>query len=69
MSWRRKIQRVGSKRSTYAVNVPKIWVEVLGLKKGDILEVQILSDGSLRIIPSKNVGEEGPEWAQDKEVA
>ncbi|MEM3872406.1 MAG: hypothetical protein QXE05_07600 [Nitrososphaeria archaeon] len=57
------------KRGQFLLNLPKIWTRTYKIIKGTILEVQILSDGSLRIVPPKNVGEEGPERAQDKEVA
>jgi phosphate uptake regulator len=36
-------------RGSFRVNVPKDWVKVNGLKKGDYVKIDEASDGSLRI--------------------
>lgn len=43
----RKIQKTGV--STMTLSLPKSWVEELGLKQGDPLEIDILMDGSLSV--------------------
>ena len=46
-----KVQEL--KEGQYLINLPKIWARTYKITKGDILELQILSDGSLRIVPPK----------------
>ena len=42
----RKTQNIGG---SAFVNLPKIWIDNMGVHKGDDLGFQILEDGSLRI--------------------
>lgn len=42
-------QRLG--RSSLVMTVPSIWAKSVGLQKGDLLRVEFLPDGSLRIFP------------------
>ncbi|MEW5936731.1 MAG: phosphate uptake regulator PhoU [Candidatus Thermoplasmatota archaeon] len=43
----RRVQRTGG--STFIVSLPKAWAEEVGLKQGDVLELNPQSDGSLMI--------------------
>ena len=51
----RKIQKVG--RSTLSVSLPKDWVNLVGLKPGDIVHIDQGKDESLRIFSEKNIKE------------
>jgi phosphate uptake regulator len=51
----RKIQKVGS--STLSVSLPKDWVNLVGLKQGDIVHIDQGKDASLRISSEKNIKE------------
>ncbi|WFO75132.1 phosphate uptake regulator PhoU [Desulfurococcaceae archaeon MEX13E-LK6-19] len=53
MSWLelRKIIRVGEK--SYAVTIPKKWIQSLGLKSGDTVNLILEKNGSICIHPSK----------------
>ena len=51
----RKIQKVG--RSTLSVSLPKDWVNLVGLKPGDIVHIDQGKDESLRIFSEKTFGE------------
>jgi phosphate uptake regulator len=53
-----KVQEL--KEGQYLINLPKIWARTHKVAKGDILELQILSDGSLRIVPPKDTGDRSP---------
>lgn len=66
---KRRVQKAGKNYSSFVLYLPKIWCDILRLSKGDELEIEFLPDGALKILPPKNVGEEGPEWAQGKEGA
>jgi len=43
----RKVQTLG--KSSYLISLPKSWVEECGIKKGDKLAIQVVSDGVLKI--------------------
>jgi len=45
----RKIQKTGG--STYVVSLPKRWVQVSGLKKGDQVALSVTADGTLTVDP------------------
>ncbi|MGQ0536997.1 MAG: PhoU domain-containing protein [Methanobacteriota archaeon] len=66
----RKIQRVGA--STLSVSLPKDWVELKGLRKGDLLLFDVEGDGSLKVMTSKEVEARGPagteEWLIDADA-
>jgi len=51
---KRKIQLLGG---SMFVNLPKSWIENIGLGKSDLVEVILVTDGSLKIRPSEK-GEE-----------
>jgi bifunctional DNA-binding transcriptional regulator/antitoxin component of YhaV-PrlF toxin-antitoxin module len=42
------------------ITIPSLWVRAFKLEKGDRVTIQILSDGSLRIVPLKNDQNEPP---------
>ena len=46
----RKIQVTGG--SSYMITLPKDWVESVGLRKNDPVNVQVQSDRSLSVYPS-----------------
>jgi antitoxin component of MazEF toxin-antitoxin module len=43
----RRLQALGN--SLY-VSLPNIWVQTLGLKKGDKVAIDLMNDGSLKIL-------------------
>lgn len=47
----RKVQKVGA--STLSVSLPKDWVERWGIHKGDVVLIETVKDGSLRVTSSK----------------
>jgi phosphate uptake regulator len=47
----RKVQKVGA--STLSVSLPKDWVERWGIHKGDVVLIDTVKDGSLRVTSSK----------------
>jgi phosphate uptake regulator len=49
----RKVQKVGA--STLSVSLPKDWVERWGIRKGDVVLIETVKDGSLRVNSSKSV--------------
>jgi len=51
----RRVQITGG--STLIVSLPKKWVRTIGLKPGDYVVMQPQPDGSLRIMPAKNLEE------------
>ncbi len=53
VQWRKSL--ISQNGSLY-VNIPKTWVIINGLKKGDQIRVKLLNDGSLKIIPGKREG-------------
>ncbi|HEV8359502.1 MAG TPA: PhoU domain-containing protein [Candidatus Thermoplasmatota archaeon] len=56
----RKVQKVGA--STLSVSLPKDWVERWGIHKGDVVLIETVKDGSLRVTSSKEgQGEARPE--------
>lgn len=50
----RKIQLVGG--SSYAVVLPREWVEALGLTKGSVVTLERTPDGAIKIIPVRGSG-------------
>lgn len=53
----RRLQLLG--KSSLGVVLPKQYLDGSGVRKGDVLGLEILKDGSLRIIPLRN-NHEGP---------
>ncbi|RLG37280.1 MAG: phosphate uptake regulator PhoU, partial [Thermoproteota archaeon] len=45
----RKVQMLG--RSSLSVTLPKSWARSIGLTKDDLVEIRILPDQSLKLIP------------------
>ncbi|MCA1812858.1 MAG: phosphate uptake regulator PhoU [Halobacteriales archaeon] len=58
----RKVQKVGA--STLSVSLPKDWVERWGVRKGDVVLIDTVKDGSLRVTSSKS-GEGEPRQDQE----
>jgi phosphate uptake regulator len=58
----RKVQKVGA--STLSVSLPKDWVERWGIRKGDVVLIETVKDGSLRVNSSK-AGEGEPRHEQE----
>jgi phosphate uptake regulator len=59
----RKVQKVGA--STLSVSLPKDWVERWAIRKGDVVLIETVKDGSLRVTSSKDAGGESrpeQEW-------
>jgi bifunctional DNA-binding transcriptional regulator/antitoxin component of YhaV-PrlF toxin-antitoxin module len=52
----RKVVQVGG---LMTVSLPKCWRDAHGVKKGDRIEIEVLSDTSLRILPLKD-NQNGP---------
>ncbi|NIQ05998.1 MAG: phosphate uptake regulator PhoU [Candidatus Korarchaeota archaeon] len=46
-------------KSSTVVSLPKSWVDVMGLKRGDKVKIQRLGDGTLKIIPKGITPSEG----------
>jgi hypothetical protein len=46
MLGKRKVQNVNG---GFLINLPKTWIDSLGVKKGDILSLEAQDDGSLKI--------------------
>jgi len=56
----RKIQRSGN--SSFVVSLPIEWVKLYGLKKRDLVDIQVNQDGSITIFPfveKKHIIDEG----------
>ena len=51
----RRIVRVNDTRR---VSLPKAWLDTVGLKEGDILELEMAEDGSLILRPQKGGGDD-----------
>ncbi len=47
----RSVQVTG--RSTYIISLPKEWARKAGIGKGSTVYIEVMADGSLRIVPSK----------------
>lgn len=45
----RKVQRLG--KSTLMISLPADWAKGIGLKAGDVIGIEVLDDGSLRVAP------------------
>ena len=58
-SERRKIVALG--RSSLVVSMPKAWLELHGLGKGDEISMEVQPDGSLVIQSTQERGERGRE--------
>ncbi len=65
----RKVQKVGA--STLSVSLPKDWVTQHGLRKGDIVLLDSLKDGTLRLTPSQEAetrAQEQPEYVVNADL-
>lgn len=51
---RRRIVRVND---TKRVSLPKVWLDTVGLKEGDSLDLEMAEDGSLILRPIKGGGD------------
>ncbi len=52
----RKVQKFG--KSTLMVSLPAGWVKGIGLKSGDVIGIEVLDDGSLRMAPLEVLNKE-----------
>ncbi len=59
--YRRRVQLVGG--STLTISIPKDWARKVGIEPGTELVLEVLPDGSLRIVPPGRVVEGGEELA------
>ena len=55
---KRKIQKVG--RSTLTISLPKDWINLAGVKRSDVVYLDRLRDGSLRILSENLIEEKKP---------
>ena len=53
LRWERRITSFGATRY---IGLPRVWLENVGLDRKDTVELELLSDGSLRLIPSSEEG-------------
>lgn len=51
LTFTRKAVQVGG---LITISLPKCWRDAHNIKKGDRIQVDVLSDGSLRILPTKD---------------
>jgi uncharacterized ubiquitin-like protein YukD len=49
----RQIRKVNYTR---VLSLPKVWLDTVGLKDGDIVDIEMAEDGSLILRPQKGVG-------------
>ncbi len=45
-------RRVQQNRYTYMVPLPTPWIRTLGIKKGDCVEIELIDDQNLKIVPA-----------------
>ncbi|MEM0454019.1 MAG: phosphate uptake regulator PhoU [Sulfolobales archaeon] len=58
----RRVQKFG--KSTLMVSLPAEWVKNVGLKSGDVIGIEALDDGSLRIAPLELMGRKKEKYVE-----
>ena len=61
LKWLRRVQHTGTDHLTFLITLPRSWCKAMKLRKGTILTITLLSDGSLKIYPPEG---ENKKWME-----
>ena len=62
VKWLRRVQHTGTGHVTFLITLPRSWCKAVKLRKGTILTITLLSDGSLRVHPPGGENKNG--WSE-----